>query len=444
MPVLSFETINAFSDAYRADRANDLASNAAAENGIVTAAKSYRALRALPHSFSVSLLTSKVTNQNHSGRCWIFAACNLFRARIIEKQQLEQFELSQTYLFFWDKLERAGFFLDNAEKTAHLPLEDRLIQFLNQDPVQDGGQWDLLMNLVEKYGVLPAEAYPDNHSAKNSGAFRGYLTALLRQDALTLRDMVNSGAGKEALEAEKIRMLEEIYRLLCISLGEPPKTFSIVLKNKNGDVIREDDITPQVFYQKYVGLDPNDYVSLINAPQESKPYYRSYTVEYLGNMAGGRGVTYVNVPMEEIRTCLIRQLKEGEPVWFGSDCGKFALGNEGRFDRACLDIEGLLNVRFTMNKGRRLDLYDSLPNHAMLLQGVHLSPEGTPERWRIENSWGPESGNEGFWVASDSWLGEYAYQFVINKKYVDETILSCLNETPAVLPAWDPMGTLAD
>ncbi len=444
MSVLTFEKIAGFSAAYHADRANDLLSGAAAGNGIVSAAKSYRALRELPHAFSVSLPTTKVTDQMHSGRCWIFAACNLFRAGIVKKLNLEWLELSQTYLFFWDKLERSGFFLDNAVKTADLPLDDRLFQFLNQDPVQDGGQWDLLMNLVEKYGVLPAEAYPDNHSSKNSGAFRGYLTALLRQDALSLREMAQAGEGEKAIEAEKTRMLEEIYRLLCISLGEPPRKFSFVTKNKNGDTIREDDITPQDFYKKYVGLDPADYVSLINAPQETKPYYRSYTVEYLGNVAGSRGVTYVNAPMDVIRRCLVKQLADGEPVWFGSDCGKFALRDEGVFDRESLNIEGLLSVRFSMDKGRRLDLYDSLPNHAMLLQGVHLSPAGEPERWRIENSWGPDSGKDGFWVASDEWLGEYAYQFVINKKYVDETLLACLNETPVVLPAWDPMGTLAD
>lgn len=444
MSRITEEKIKAFSEAFHADRANDLAANAAAENGIVSAAKNYRALREIPHAFSLSLPQKKVTNQNHSGRCWIFAACNLFRAGIMEKWNLEQFELSQTYLFFWDKLERAGFFLENVIRTAALPLDDRLFQFLNDDPVQDGGQWDLLMNLVEKYGVLPIEAYPDNHSAKNSGAFRGYLTALLRQDALTLREMLRNNQSKEALDAAKDKMLEEVYRLLCISLGEPPRTFSFVMQDKDNNTIREDDITPQAFYRKYVGLDPENYISLINAPQESKPYFRSYTVDYLGNVVGGRGVTYVNVPMDVIRDCLVRQLMDGEPVWFGSDCGKFALGKEGVFDRESLDVESFLNVRFTLDKGQRLDLYDSLPNHAMLIQGVHLSPEGKPERWRIENSWGPESGKDGFYVAADKWLGEYAYQFVINKKYVDEKILACLNEAPIVLPAWDPMGTLAD
>lgn len=444
MKEITKEQLARFSSAFHADRANLIAANAAGANGVAGCAKNAAAVNKLQHAFSVCLPQKKVTNQRHSGRCWIFAACNLFRAGMMERWNLENFELSQTYLFFWDKLERAGFFLENMIKTAHLPTDDRLFQFLNQDPVQDGGQWDLLMNLVEKYGVMPVEAYPDNANAKASGAFRGYLTSILRQDALRLRTLVKQGVSAETLSAEKDAMLEEVYRLLCISLGEPPRTFDFAVYDKDGNLLREDGITPGAFYEKYIGLHASDYVSLINAPTADKPYNRTFTVEYLGNVVGGRGVTYLNVPMDVIRDCLVRQLKSGEPVWFGSDCGKFAQGDAGVFDRESLAVETLLNVRFTLDKGERLSLYDSLPNHAMLIQGVHLDRNEKPVRWRIENSWGEDRGKDGFYVASDSWLGEYAYQFVIRKSLLPDELLVCLEQDPIILPAWDPMGTLAD
>ena len=444
MSEITKEQLDRFSASFRRDRTNAVAANAAWHAGVREVSGNSAAQAGLPHAFSVNLPHKGVTNQRSSGRCWIFAACNLFREQVMDRFDLERFELSQSYLFFWDKLERAGFFLDNVLKTAALPLDDRLFQFLNQDPVQDGGQWDLLMNLVEKYGVMPIEAYPDSANAKNSGPFRGYLTALLRQDALRLRNMTATGCSGELIAAEKENMLAEVYRLLCISLGEPPRRFDFVAQNKNGETVREDGITPQAFYDKYIGLKASDYVSLINAPTPDKPYFRSYTVEYLGNVVGGRGVTYVNVPMNVIRECLISQLRDGAPVWFGSDCGKFAMREEGVFDRASLCVENLFGIHFTLDKGERLALYDSLPNHAMLLQGVHLDPAGKPVRWRIENSWGDESGKDGYYVASDNWLGEYAYQFVVNKKYLDASVLACLGKPPIVLPAWDPMGTLAD
>ena len=453
---LTTADLTAFRENFNAERANRIAANAVVKNGLMEAAADYKAIGALPHTFSVSLKQGKITNQKSSGRCWIFSALNVFRYEVMQRYHLEQFELSQNYMFFYDKLEKANYFLESVKKTANEPVDGRLYQFLNTSPLQDGGQWDMLANLVRKYGVVPKEAYDDAACATNSRWFDQYLTSKLREDAAVLRGMmgvdlsgaqISEPATEEELASVKNEMMNEIYRMLCICLGEPPQSFDLTLRDKDDKVIMEQGITPLAFFDKYVGINLDDLVSIIHAPTFDKPFGKMYTVKFLGNVAEGKKVSYLNLPMDAIKAAVIRQLKDGHPVWFGSDCSKFSLRKEGVFDRESCRIEQLMAVNFEMDKEDAILYGDSAMNHAMVIMGVNLVKEGRRDianRWRIENSWGKDAGAEGYYVASDAWFDDYVYQVVVDRKYLDKKSRDLISDSYTELEPWDPFGSLAD
>ena len=420
-----------------------VARNAVMENGLKASAKNGEVQRTLHHSFSVKLKQGAITNQKQSGRCWMFAALNTFRFEIIKKLNLENFELSQSYLFFYDKLEKANFFLESILDTLDEPTGGRLVAWLLSAPMNDGGQWDMLCSLVDKYGVVPKYAMPESKASSASGEMCSALTTKLREDACRLRSAYGNGAKREELAAQKEEMLGEIYRILCICLGEPPKTFDFEVEDKDGKFIRECGLTPKAFYEKYVGLNLNDYISIINAPTADKPYHRSYSVKFLGSVKEGRPVRYLNLEIEELKKAAIAQMKDGVPVWFGCDVGKCSTREGGVMDPKVFKLEELLGVKFGMDKAERLDYGESLMTHAMVFQGVNLDDEGRPNRWRVENSWGEEAGEKGYYVMSDDWFDEYMYQVVVNKKYLSEELVKEYESEPILLEPWDPMGSLA-
>ena len=425
------------------DSACQVAKNAVTENGLKASAKNGEAQRATRQSFSVKLKQGAVTNQKQSGRCWMFAALNTFRFRIIRKLNLENFELSQSYLFFYDKLEKANFFLESILDTLDEPTGGRLIAWLLSSPMNDGGQWDMLCGLVDKYGVVPKYAMPESKSSSASGEMDSVLTVKLREDACRLRSAYTAGAKREELAARKEEMLGEIYRILCICLGEPPKSFDFEVEDKDGKYIRDCGLTPQAFFEKYVGLNLDDYISIINAPTADKPYHRSYSVKFLGSVKEGRPVRYLNLEIGELKKAAIAQMKDGSPVWFGCDVGKCSTRDGGVMDTNIYKLEELLGVKFGMDKAERLDYGESLMTHAMVFQGVNLDEDGKPNRWRVENSWGEEPGEKGYYVMSDDWFDEYMYQIVVDKKYLPEELVAEYETEPIMLEPWDPMGSLA-
>ena len=269
------------------------------------------------------------------------------------------------------------------------------------------------------------------------------LTEKLREDACILRKLHGEGQTLDALRTRKAEMLNEVYRLLCICLGEPPKTFTFEYRDADDHFHRETGLTPKRFFEKYVGVDLSDYVSLINAPTADKPYGRSYTVRYLGNVKEGRPVRYLNLPIEELKKAAIAQMQDGQPVWFGCDVGKCSERDSGIMDLDIRSLEDLLDTRFTMTKAERLDYGQSLMTHAMVFQGVNLNENGKPNRWRVENSWGKEPGKDGYYLMTDRWFDEYMYQVVVNKKYLTPEQLAAYNAEPIALEPWDPMGSLA-
>lgn len=428
---------------FRADRANRVAMDAVMTNGLNKSCLNHDARRRTTHTFSISLEQGSVTNQKASGRCWLFAAMNVMRARVMKKCDLKDFELSQNYMLFWDKLEKCNYFLENILDTLDEPVGSRLLEFLLRDPVGDGGQWDMMANLVDKYGVVPKEAMPESAVSSSTREMCRTVTELLRGDAVILRRMAAEGADRSALTAQKERMMKELYRVLAICLGEPPKTVDFEARDRDGGFIRDMGLTPREFFKKYVDMDLSDYVSLINAPTGDKPYMRRYTVKMLGNVREGSPVCYLNLPINQVKAAAIAQLRDGEPVWFGCDVGPYSDRETGTLDTDNYDYENTLNVRLGMTKAERLDYGQSRMTHAMVFQGVNLDGEGRPTRWRVENSWGDEPGRKGYYVMSDAWFDEYMYQVVVNKKYLTPEQLAIL-DTPAIeLEPWDPMGSLA-
>ena len=437
------ELLEQFEKKCSADAACQVAKNAVVENGLKASAKNGEAQRTSRHSFSVNLKQGAITNQKQSGRCWMFAALNTFRFEVIKKLNLENFEISQSYMFFYDKLEKANFFLESILDTLDEPTGSRLIAWLLSAPMNDGGQWDMLCSLVDKYGVVPKYAMPESKASSASGEMDWVLTVKLREDACRLRKAYADGAKREELASRKEEMLGEIYRILCICLGEPPKTFDFEVEDKDGKFIRECGLTPKAFFEKYVGLNLNDYISLINAPTADKPYHRSYSVKFLGNVKEGRQVRYLNLEIEELKKAAIAQMKDGSPVWFGCDVGKCSTRDGGVMDTNVYKLEELLGMKFGMDKAERLDYGESLMTHAMVFQGVNLDESGKPNRWRVENSWGEEPGEKGYYVMSDDWFDEYMYQIVVNKKYLSEELVKEYESEPILLEPWDPMGSLA-
>lgn len=436
-------TLEKMEQEFDANAVHKLAMNAATKSGITTLLRDADLEKRERFSFSIDLEAGKVTNQKQSGRCWMFAALNTMRVEVMKKLNLEDMELSQNYTLFYDKLEKANYFLESILDTVDEPTDGRLISWLLMAPLNDGGQWDMLANIIRKYGIVPKEAMPETFSSSCTREITPWMTKKLREFACTLRTAYAKGASMEELQEKKQEMMSVIYRMLVIALGKPPKTFTWETRDKDKQFIRIADITPQQFFAEYVGWNLDDYVSIINAPTQDKPFHHSYTVQYLGNVTEGHIVRHLNLPIEEMKKLAITQMQDGQVVWFGCDVGQFHEKDLGIMDTDGIQAGLLFDTDFPMTKAQRLDYGESLMTHAMVFTGVNLDKVGKPNRWKVENSWGEDRGNKGFYIMSDRWFDEYMYQVVVNKKYLSKEQLKAYEEEPTVLAPWDPMGSLA-
>ena len=416
--------------------------SAVARNGIHNATQDVENLRALPEHYSIDLEAGTVCNQKQSGRCWMFAAYNVFRLQVMKKLNLANMELSQAYPLFYDKLEKSNFFLENILSTLSEEVSSRLLSHLLRDPIGDGGQWNMFVGLTKKYGVCPKELMPETACSSNTREMDRYITLRLRKGASELRRLATEGKSLDVLWQAKEGILADVYRILVLCLGKPPVSFTYETQDKDRKFIRIENVTPKQFYERYVGIDLDDYVSVINAPTKDKPFYRSFTVRYLGNIVGEE-VRYVNLPIQELKDLVVRQLQDGEVVWFGSDVGQFSNRNNGFLSRKNFDLEDLFSTSLSMSKEDRLDYGESLMTHAMVFTGVNIDAAGRPNRFKVENSWGPDTGYKGFYAMDEDWFEQFVYQAVIHRKHLDAKQWEAYQEEPIALQPWDPMGSLA-
>lgn len=437
MKELRKEKLENIEQEYRKEISYTIARRALAKNRISDLVRVNEQTENTRNMFSIDLKTLPVTNQERSGRCWIFAGCNIIREKIAKKYNLKDFELSQNYIAFYDKLEKCNYLLESIISLKEKERDDRTLDHLLSEGIRDGGQWDMFVNIISKYGLVPKDSFPETFQSSNTNEIDTLLSKYIRKFAFEIRTN-----HSENIDNKKEEYMENIYKILCSCFGVPPKKFSFeyVDQDKNYNIIK--DLTPMSFYQEIVQMDLNEYVSIINSPTEDKPFNKAYTVDYVGNVVEGNEILYLNVTMERLKELTINQLKDGEPVWFGSDCHKSGDREEGIWDDTSFDIDTLFQIDSKMTKGAMLDTRESAMNHAMVITGVNLDDE-IPTKWKIENSWGDEKANKGYHVATDTWFTKFVYQIVVHKKYLTEEERNILNTDKIRLKPWDPMGTLA-
>lgn len=438
------------------DPKNRLALAALSSNPATSVLSSRKTAIADTQNFNIKIPFegSPITNQASSGRCWLFAATNVFRVPIMKKYRLDSFQLSQAYLFYWDKIEKANYFLENILDTTSEDIEGRLVQELMSSPVGDGGQWDMAANLVSKYGLVPQTLYPDSYNASNSSVMDRLITTKLREDAIRLRSLASSSSThdmKSTIAGEKEKMLREIHLILTLMLGPPPspdKAFTWEFYDRDGTFCtvrtRPTAFAKELSDSKTVralgGTDVHNLFSLVNDPRNA--YNRLLSVKRLGNVYEGRPVTYVNVDMPTIKKACIEMLKRGFPVFFGSDVGKYSDSTKGIMDTDLYEYELGFNIKLGLKKSERLQTGESQMTHAMVLTAVHVV-DGQSVRWRVENSWSDRVGEKGYFVMSDAWMDEFVYQAVVDPAVVSSVVRKVLEQKPKMLELWDPMGALA-
>lgn len=438
---LTPEVIQSLRKSFKLDAHTKAIMNAVTHNDVKKLALNRQIIAGYDSLFSHRIETGKVTNQQKSGRCWLFAGLNIMRPIVQRKLNLKSFEFSENYLFFWDKMEKANFFLESILKTRTRNICDREVEFLLKHPFPDGGQWNFVVALINKYGVVPKNIMPESQHSNNTRVMNGLISRKLRQDAAILRQMSEKGKSKSELRARKTEMLAEIYRMLVLNLGMPPVKFQWRYKDKNGNLSEPKTYTPLEFFHQVVDISLDDYVCLYNCP--AHPYNKLYQINLDRNMVEHPNLTFININIDSLKAVTLRSVLANEPVWFGCDVGKESYIARGIMTPSIYDYEAIYDVDLKLNKKDRILYHDSVPTHAMVFVGVDLV-EGKPVKWLVENSWGMKRGCKGYLIMFDKWFDDYVYEVVINKKYLSPSVLALLKTKPIVLPPWDPMYSLLE
>lgn len=411
--------------------------NAVSGNSIDKIAVNPDAKNGFDTHFSHRVPSAGITDQQRSGRCWLFTGLNVLRSQMMANNNMPELKLSQNYNFFFDQLEKSNLFLQGIIDYADRPMDDKMVDWLFRNPLSDGGQYTGLSDNLTKYGVVPAEVMQETFTANNTSRLNSLISLKLREDGLELRKMHADGKGKKEIQARKEAMLADVYRMLALTLGEPPTEFTFTRRDKDGKAVSTKKYTPQSFYKEFAGNDlKNDYVMLMNDP--SREYYRLYEIDFDRHAYDGRNWTYVNLPVEDIKKMAIESIKDSTMMYFSCDVGKFLDRDRGVLDTDNFDYSSLMGTGFGMDKADRIRTYASASSHAMTLVAVDLDDNGKPVKWMVENSWGPGA-NDGHIIMYDDWVNEYMFRLVVNKEYLPAETLKILNQKPIMLPAWDPM-----
>lgn len=423
---------------------NMVRQNAMAESDAAKLALNQKIAMSIDRNFSIRLDDWTPTDQKSSGRCWLFAGTNLLRAGQVKKLKLKSFEFSQNWLMFWDKLEKANYFLEAMIETADRDIDDRTVVTIIGNCVNDGGQWNMFVNIALKYGLVPKAAMPETLSSSATGSMNSALVGRLRVGAKALRDLTRSSHPALDIRKAKEKTLADVYAILRVHLGNPPERFDWQWTDDKKKFHRKKGMTPKSFYKEYVTLPLQDYVCLVHDPRRSSPVGKTFTVEYLGNVVGGGIVTYLNIDIATMKEIAMKTLRAGEPVWFGCDCSKMMHRDLSVWDARMFDFENLYGAPLELpSKEDRLLFKRTAMNHAMLFTGVD-EEKGKPKKWRVENSWGEKGEGKGFYVMNDSWFDEHMFEIAARKSRLPALLRAALDQAPIVLPAWDPMGSLAE
>ena len=426
------DMLNQIKSSYKHTPADKAIYNAMAETSIAVLAKNHENLANFDTNFTNKVVSHGITDQQQSGRCWLFTGLNVLRAQMMAKYGLDEMEFSQNYCFFYDQLEKANLFLQGIIDTREKPMDDKMVEWLFRNPISDGGQFTGISDVIGKYGVVPSSVMPETYSSENTSQIARLVGLKLREFGLQLRDEAAKGVKVSALEAKKTEMLSTVYRMLALAFGEPVERFTWTM---NGET---KEYTPQSFYQEYLGNDlTNNYVMLMNDP--SREYYKCYEIDFDRHVYDGKNWTYVNLPVEDIKAMAIESIKDSTMMYFSCDVAKFLDSKRGTLDLKNFDYESLMGTTFGMNKKQRVQTFASGSSHAMTLMAVDLDKDGKPKKWMVENSWGAEAGYKGHLIMTDEWFDEYMFRLVVEKKYVPEKVLNILKQKPIRLPAWDPM-----
>ena len=439
---LTAEGVAGFRRSFEADSSKQLMQNAVTQHDVHDVALNRSIVTQATHTFSTVLDDWAVTNQARTGRCWMFAGLNLCRPDARKTLNVKEFEFSQNFLMFWDKIERANLLLEAIIETADRPVDDRTVAWLLQRSIEDGGQWDMFVALVKKYGVVPKTAMTETDSSSSSLRMNSIVNYQMRQGAKKIRDLYASEAGMDEMRKAKQEILNVIYQVLCIHLGTPPNSFDWQWKDKDGEFHRDGTMTPLQFAEKYVSTQLEDFVCLVHDPRETSPTGQTFTIAYLGNVLEGPPIKYLNVDIQLIKDITMRLLQDGRPVWMGCDTGKQMHRDLGLWDAELFDYAGVYGTEFSLDKAARLEYHQTRMTHAMLFTGVDVV-DGQPRRWRVENSWDSKVGDKGFFLMNDSWFAEYTFEIAAPRSYLPADLQRAMDLEPIVLPPWDPMGSLA-
>lgn len=390
--------------------------------------------------FSLETKNTGISDQQSSGRCWLFTGLNVLRHNAMKKLGTSNFFFSHIYCFFYDQLEKSNLFLQGIIDTRKQSIDDQTVRWLFQNPLSDGGTYTGVADLVSKYGVVPQDVMAETYVSNSTSEFNSHLKRKLREFGIQLREKAEKGANEKQLQADKVEMLKTVYHMLTLAYGEPVKTFTWAPKDASGKQIGEaKTYTPLEFYKEISdGTDLNaDYVMLMNDP--SREYNKVYEIEYDRHLYDGHNWLYLNLDIEEIKPLCIASIKDSVQMYFSCDVGKQMNRNTGLLDVHNYDYDSLFGTTFGMNKKQRIQSFDSGSSHAMTLMAVDLDSNERPTKWKVENSWGASNGFAGHLIMTDEWFNEYMFRVVVNKKYLSESQKALLKQKPVKLPAWDPM-----
>lgn len=445
-------------EVFAGSRANRIARNAVTSMGIANAARDQQSTRAYKDTYGISLKAAKtVTHQDKSGRCWMFSTLNVLRAKTLSILDIDDFEFSQAYTTFYEKLEKSNAFLERIIATADRPANDRLVYHLTLHTAADGGQFMFCASIVEKWGIVPKDAMPDTACTRDTKYMNEVLGELLIRDAALLRRHFAEGATHEDLEQEKVKMLEDVHRMLCCCLGEPPALINVdMCVGPNADVdpalveetpdgrrlLRDHKLSPRQFLDRYVRFDANDYVELVSMPGKTRPFGHLYGVDWFDAVVGGHPLRLLNLEMPLLEEAVINSLKGGVPAYMMCDVGKrtlrYAVDCNGILASDAMDLEGLFDIDLTIDRGDSLDLNGTGLSHCMVFQGVELDEVGDPVAWRVENSWGPDQCKDGYLIINRDWWRNYGGDVVVERRFVSDDILDLWDNLPVEhVDPWD-------